>query len=285
MGDWRVLRDFIVWGANNYPSDHLAVVAWDHGSGWQPTRAAKPRSRAFSQDEQTGNEILAQETVQALSNLPRPLDLLIFDASLMQMIENAYEFRNLARILVGSEESPPGEGYPYDRWLTDLKLSGRNPCEVAGSIMNRFVDAYPNNTNITQSVIDLSRMQTLANALNNFANNLRARVGVEADLIRRARIQSQNYSYPDNKDLYHYADLIRTGTSSSQLQQAAAALQSALTGSNGAIIASRRGAFGQNGSHGLAVYIPDAINYLPSYGDLALSRTTNWDEFLQQQQR
>jgi hypothetical protein len=37
---------------------------------------------------------------------------LAWDSSLMQMAEVAYEVRNEARWIVGSEESPPEEGYP-----------------------------------------------------------------------------------------------------------------------------------------------------------------------------
>src|SRR5262249_18499694 len=67
MGDYRVLQDFARWGAQNYPADNLAVVIWDHGSGWRPVNRSagnnrlSPRFRAVSQDNETNGEIETQE--------------------------------------------------------------------------------------------------------------------------------------------------------------------------------------------------------------------------------
>lgn len=33
-GDPKVLTDFILWGAENYPAEHYLVVVWNHGAGW-----------------------------------------------------------------------------------------------------------------------------------------------------------------------------------------------------------------------------------------------------------
>lgn len=33
-GDPKVLTDFILWGAKNYPAEHYLVVIWNHGAGW-----------------------------------------------------------------------------------------------------------------------------------------------------------------------------------------------------------------------------------------------------------
>lgn len=284
MGDWRVLRDFVQWGTQNYPADNLAVVLWDHGSGWRPTRSAKViRTRAFSQDDQSGNEIKTEETPQALANAAQPIDVLLFDCSLMQMIEVAYEVRSSARVLVGSEESPPGAGYPYDVWLNHLKTSGLNPCDLARSVITDFQAAYPNNSNITQSVIDLSKMNTLATRLSEFASALRTNVSTQTTVIQNARENAQQFDYPDNKDLFHYAELIRANTTNAGLKQAAYNLQIALTDTGGAVMMSRHGRFGQDNANGLAVYVPRPGGYLQAYNNLALARATVWDDFLQSQ--
>src|SRR5438270_88029 len=58
MGSYRTLQDFVSWGSQNYPADQLAVVVWDHGSGWRNVfRSAtknklSPRFRAVSQDNE-----------------------------------------------------------------------------------------------------------------------------------------------------------------------------------------------------------------------------------------
>lgn len=286
MGDWRVLKNFVNWGSATYPADHLMVVIWNHGSGWRPTtRAAKRATRAVSQDNATGNEIQTTEIPLGLAGTAQGIDVLAFDASLMQMVEVAYEVRSSARVMVGSEESPPGAGYPYDTLLNALKSSGSSPCDMGNSIINTFVAAYPNNSNITQSLIDLSKMDTVATRLSEFAGVLRSRASVDATVIQNARQNVQAYDYPENKDLYHYADLIRQGTADASLQQAAVNLQNALRSTDGAVMRTRRGNFGQTNSNGLAVYIGAPGAYLTTYNELAITRATLWDEFLQSQVR
>ena len=302
MGDWNTLKNFVEWGAQAYPSDNLAVVVWDHGSGWRPTRTAsgnklKRQFRAVSQDAQSLNEIQTWELPLALGGLQQiqPLDMLILDASLEQMLEISYEVRNVAKVMVGSEESPPGLGYPYDRWLSAIKSSGKNRCDVGQNIMQTFLDYYaqndPSANDITQSVLDLSKMDVLATALDNFALVLMTHVNDQATLLQTSRENVQHYTVPydDNKDLFHYADLISKGTTFSDLKQAAEKVKTALTGADGAVLFSGHGTTDigklQANSNGLAIYIPTATGYVSSYANLALAHRTHWDEFLLSQTR
>src|SRR5205814_248067 len=114
-----------------------------------------------------------------------------------------------------------------------------------------------------QSVVDLSKMQTVDVALDSFGATLISHRNDQAVLIQNTRDNVQSYAYPDNKDLYQYADLIRTGTSPADLKQAAVNLQTALKGTSGAIIQSSHGP-SQAGSNGLAIYVPHPLNYLAS---------------------
>ena len=207
MGSYLTLQDFVRWGSSQFPADHLAVVVWDHGSGWRNVyrTAGKNRlasaKRAVSQDNDTNNEIETWETPTALSGTAQPLDMLIVDCSLEMMAEVAYEVRNSARIMVGSEESPPGAGYPYDVWLSALKASGTDPCNVGNSVLTTFIAAYPSESDITQAVVDLSKMSTVATSLDAFGNSLLAHVSDQTTVIANARANAQSYAYPENKDL------------------------------------------------------------------------------------
>ena len=33
MGESQTFSDFVTWGVENYPSEHMGVILWDHGSG------------------------------------------------------------------------------------------------------------------------------------------------------------------------------------------------------------------------------------------------------------
>ena len=283
MGDWRTLRTFISWSQQNYPADHYALVIWNHGAGWRNTRSERDRlkqvPRSVSIDEDRNTEIEVWDLPQALNVTPK-MDLVIFDASLMQMTEVAYELRNSATYIVGSEESPPGEGYVYSTFLGDLAANpNMSPQAFGKQIVDRTVEAYPTDPLITQSEIDASKMQAVADALNAFGNSLLNHIGDSAPAMQNARNNAEHYKYFDNKDLWDYAGLIKAGASASDLKSTAANVQSAIAG---AVLDYKDSAYHQN-SRGLAIYVPDPAAYLSTYTYLALGRTTSWPQWLQNQ--
>jgi hypothetical protein len=306
MGSWHALADFVKWGSTTYPADHLAVLVWDHGSGWQNVyRSAAAKSvpaRAVAVDDETQNEIETWELPGALATAAQPIDMIIFDASLEQMTEVAYELRNSAKIMVGSEESPPAPGYPYDKWVGDLEadLGNDTPCDLGNHIIQEFINypAYITSTNgyaseLTQSMVDLGRMAQVATALNTLAGTLNQHILDQQNLIYRLRLDptypdrtqggAQHYTttYRDFKDLWDYCDLIRTASAPNNMQQAAVGVQNALIGPTGAILENAHGPSGQDGSHGLSIYVPDPGSYLTTYSNLSITQAAPlWPRFL-----
>jgi RNase P subunit RPR2 len=283
MGDWRELRNFIQWAQTQYPADHYALVIWNHGAGWRPTRAEAGRlavyPRSVSIDSERNSEIQTWQLPQALAVTPS-VDTVIFDASLMQMLEVAYEMRNSTSIVTGSEESPPGAGYVYDTFLSDLVSNpSMTAAQLGTQIVTRTLAAYGTNGDNTQSVVDTSKLQTVADRLDAFGTALIRHAAELAGAAQTARNNADSYAYPDNKDLWDYADLIRTGTSLPDVQTAATNLQTAISA---AVIAEQHGSLHSH-SHGIAIYVPAPINYLTSYSNLALGRTTSWSSWLQSQ--
>ena len=309
MGNYQSLADFVHWGTQNYPADNMILVIWDHGSGWVDAyRSAgrKAAARAVAQDDEFADEIETWQLPTALSSAVQPIDALLLDCSLEQMMEVAFEVRRSARIMVGSEESPPAPGYPYDKWLADLKRNSSvySVCDLGDAVIHDFINdtAYVNDTThnyaseLTQSMIDLSEMNPLASALNTLGGVCNRHVQDQKALFYRLRqdptfpnrsqggAQHYTVNYRDNKDLWDYADLIRTGTSDSDLILAALNVENALTGPDGAILESMHGPLGQDGSHGLAVYVPAPGSYLSAYTNLALTKTASeWPQFLKDQ--
>jgi len=287
MGSADTLREFVRWARTNYPADRYALVIWNHGSGWR-SRAAF-RGRAVSFDDELGTSIKIWELPTAIrpSSADPVLDVLLFDASLMQMVEVAYECRNIARYIVGSEESPPGEGYPYHEILKPLMdNSDIAPAQWASAIPHIFVSWYNQNfpfyRNITQSAVDAARLESVADALDALAGSLIAKRTLYVNALARARQDAQNYStYPEYRDLWHAAELIRQYTADAELTQRVNALQSAI---RQAVIANDRDTRPGSRvfhSYGLSIYYPDSGSYLGRYSNTALARATRWDEWLQ----
>lgn len=284
MGSPDTLREFIRWARANYPADRYALVIWNHGSGW---RSRALRGRGVSFDDELGTYIRIWDLPYAIRPTSQDpvLDALLFDASLMQMLEVAYECRQVARYIVGSEESPPGEGYPYHEILLPI-VSDTNiaPREWVRQIPDRFVAWYRANfpfyTNITQSAVDSSQLEAVANRLDQLAEGLLSKRTLYLNALRNARLNAQSYSsYPEYRDLWHATDLIKQYTNDPDLIKRRNALQDAL---RQAIIANNRADNNRvRYSYGLSIYYPSAGEYLGRYNNTALSRATRWDEWLQ----
>lgn len=287
MGSAETLREFIRWARTKYPADRYALVIWNHGSGWR-SRAAF-QGRAVSFDDELGTSIKIWELPTAIrpTSADPVMDVLLFDASLMQMLEVVYECRYIARYIVGSEESPPGEGYPYHEILKPLMdNSDLAPVQWASAIPNIFVNWYnqnfPNYSNITQSAVDTARLDLVAEALDALAGSLLSKRTLYPTSLARARQDAQNYStYPEYRDLWHAAMLIGQYTNDPELKQRVSALHNALSQ---AIIANARDIRRNSRvyhSYGLSIYYPDSGSYLGRYGNTALARATRWDDWLQ----
>ena len=82
-------------------------------------KAVKTRGIAFDDQAQDflDNIELKRVLLEIKKMLKRKIDILGMDACLMSMLEVAYQIKDSSDYQVGSEESEPGEGWPYDRVL------------------------------------------------------------------------------------------------------------------------------------------------------------------------
>jgi|YelNatPaOPRAMG01_1025707.scaffolds.fasta_scaffold23193_5 hypothetical protein len=296
MGNWQTLQNFIVWGQQNYPANHYALIVWDHGEGWvnvyrglsKHPQSALVKPRSISLDETTMNEIETWQLSQALTGL-KPLDVVAFDACLMQMTEIAYEIRNQATYMVGSEDSTPANGYPYMTFLSDLDANPTmSPLQFSQDIVSQTVNYYSQNPQlvgtqgVTQSVVSLAQMTNLNTSLNTFADallNNDTQASVQQAAIR-AEQNAQGYSSPngyyENLDLWDYSNWIKNNTTNSAVVAAANSLQNAI---GSAVVYQKL--YQDPNSHGLAIYVPVPSDYDSAYGNLALARVNDWPKWLQ----
>jgi len=288
MGDWRVLRDFVVWGTTNYPAEHYMVVLWNHGAGWRMRAASaeqrNPATRGVSYDWSAGTDISVLDLPQALDVQPR-LDIIAFDASLMQMAEVAYQLRHYGRVMVGSEDSPPGPGYPYHTFLAALVATPTMTREqfaeeIVVRTLDYYYDFYGYSPPLTQSAVTLAGMDGVAVAVDGLARALTGAMPAYSAQITSARTQAQGYAYPENKDLYHFAQLVGQLVPKQDVVQTSQAVMLAI---EDAVFAEAHGEPRSN-SYGLAIFIPGSSDYnsfyRSRYQQLELSTNTAWDNWL-----
>ncbi|RYG15817.1 hypothetical protein EON82_25795, partial [bacterium] len=283
MGDPDALRDFVAWGKTNYPSDHYALVLWNHGAGWMPTRGVRPPVRGISYDEDTGSYMDPWEVSQGLAG--QKVDILAYDACLMQGAEDLLELSSHADYIVGSEENTPGPGYPYHTVFKPFVDSpDRAVPDLAKSLVTAFHTFYASGTYsdwaLHHSVLDCSQVPAFQFALDNFALSLTNNsIGTLMNDVRNASTLIAPI------DGYRYYDLDQIAEKTASLSTVPAvtttanALRTAIA--NMTVLSQSN----TEGAHMRGVSIEFSRSnrfngYASDYANLRLSTLTHWDDFL-----
>ena len=180
------------------------------------------------------NRELKRVLQDAHQSLGRKVDLVGMDACLMTMLEVAYQIRDHAQILVGSEETEPGNGWPHDLILRDLTArSAMSAAELATTVVRRYVESYRHTgQEATQSAIDLAKLDDLVEAVDALARRLLAALpspALEAALHAAWR---RTLRFFDNMyvDLHHFAGNLAAATDVRAIKQACVDVQRAIEG-------------------------------------------------------
>ena len=129
MGAPSTLSAFIRYGLDAAPARHYALILWDHGGG--PVYGVC-NDENFDDDALT----LAELRTALAEGLGRSrLDLLVFDACLMNSIDTCALSADFADYTVASQELVSGTGLDYDAWLAPLAQSPSMDAAALGTLM------------------------------------------------------------------------------------------------------------------------------------------------------
>jgi len=219
--------------------------------------------------------------------LGRKIDVFATDACLMQMASVAYEFKDSAEVIVGSEEEIPGSGYPYAALLGRLSTDTGMDAEALGSAM---VDTYGASyrADATLSALRASALPGFVGELNNWVTAVKAdRAAFAAATDAGLVASTSRFSQKESKDLFDYLERVEARLPASQpVKDAGAALReyfpSGLAPGKLVIrnVAKPAGNKAYTQARGLAIYIPDSQYNSANYEKLAFTADSLWDDFL-----
>jgi len=311
MGDYKRAVDFVLWAKKNYPAEKYLLILWDHGTGWMDPRQEpkKTSEKGISFDDETGNYIRTRE-IGSIVKEAGGVDVLAFDACLMQMGEVLSEIKGSASVMVGSEETIPGVGYPYHVFLGAMAREPGMSAEKLGSIM---VEAYKMfyQSDVKRGaqlsavrVAKASEFETRVKALtaaikgvNDAAALKAARAGVmRFDIVGAESDPRKQISFYG--DLYNYLELLEgamtaKGAAAEDLRAKSAGLRAFIARDlvihNNYFDRDRAGRDFKD-THGISVYLPPVIDQIEQaklegifegkYQDFAFSRATGWHDFV-----
>ena len=276
MGSEANLVRFAKRAIRRYPAKKAMLVLWNHGDG----------RLGISFDDVSRNHMEIDRLGRALGQIKTALgkNLAVFatDACLMQMAGVAYEFKDAADVVVGSQEIIQTRGYPYTAILSRLAADpGMGPEGLGGVIVDSYIASYASDA--TLSAIRTAALPSFLGALHNWLGALRSDPRAWAAATSPDTVDSvSHFDNADSKDLVDYVDKVSAAVpEGSPARSAGAALKQMM----------RRGLFVHSGArpaarkpytaaNGLAIYVPDLRYHSANYEKFAFAADSYWDDFL-----
>jgi len=177
-GDVITLEEALQWACVDYPSDHMAVVLWNHGSGPLNRYQKMLPSRGVCYDFDTDHYLTDRDCLQAFSwardhlRGGRKFDIIAFDACLLASLEMAYTLASCADYMVASEETIPGDGYQYAYVLNQFTTTNVDPLSFAKLMVSAYNQEYIGTPDYTLSATDLNALNPLVDNCNAVAQIL-----------------------------------------------------------------------------------------------------------------
>lgn len=287
MADPEVLEEFIEIGVNDFPAVYYAVILWDHGGGWRgicwddTTEELSEAEDAIYMDE------LRDAFAGAYEDTGVVIDIVGFDACLMAMPEVAYELRDYADYLIFSEETIYGTSFPYEMIATDLNAEpGMGPLECVEMMASDYADFYVSNAGYpdwTISTFDMAYMDDLYDAVDYLGSELLASLNYYVNAYQNARVQSDEYYYFYNVDLWMFANnlLMDPVISDPGIREAAGLVKNAVDDA----VTVCYNSWHNRDSMGVAIYFPYApgstiAGLKPEYEEISFATATSWFDFV-----
>lgn len=204
MTDPATLTEFVSYCSENFPANRNALILWDHGGG---------ALYGYGSDQIfNGSAMQINEIDSALDKAGVSFDFIGFDACLMATVETAYMINNHADYMIASEETEPGTGWFYTNWLNAICEDPSISTEEIGKIIvDDFIQestSYDSSEQCTLSIIDLTEMDNVYNALCGFSAAAKSKLdNSEFNVVSRSRSNSKSFGGDeyDTIDLVHFA--------------------------------------------------------------------------------
>jgi hypothetical protein len=315
MGDYKQVVSFMKWAKTAYPAKRYMLIIWDHGWGWidpkKPGENLVGGNKSISHDFLSNNYIKTTELGKIFKEAGR-VDLYASMACFMQMAEVAYELKDGADVIVGSEEVIQLPSLNFEDLFTlILGNPGATPLQAGTYFVDTFKEMYarPEYSEMLEKTkygVQLSAINSgmlhafakkvgkwarLAMQINDTAAFKKAKSGV-----LRFEIGDETTD-PDKQisfygDLYHFVELVNSGLNpalpgAARFKAAGEDLKTFISHEltlNNAFLGRDRTGKDYSNTHGISINIPgkpgNLIDYYPSYSGLAFEKETGWQKFI-----
>jgi hypothetical protein len=201
MADPLVLKRLIDFSKREYPAENYALFIWGHGTGWRgpssPDSLPLPL-KAIAIDDTSAHYMTLPAFGQAVAG--RGLSLIAFDTCFAALLEVAYQIRNDAQLLAGSEGAIMATGWDYTAlFSTFLQKPDLSLSDLGNAIQDQFSAQYAALDKAAISQIKLSEVNDLFIAFNDFAGI------IASSLVAEPAKNAVLYELLNNVESYYFA--------------------------------------------------------------------------------
>jgi len=258
MGESATLANFLSWGVENYPAEHMGVVLWNHGGG---------SITGVCFDELAYDDSLSLREIDAallsvFGEMTDKFEFIGFDACLMGTIETANILASYADYMYGSEEMEPGSGWDYESigsYLMDHPTA--TGAELGKVVCDSFMascQAVDDDDLTTLSVIDLSKVDPLIQAFNTFASSMYTASEDQSVLTAMVRGIEQADNFGGNNRAEGYTNMVDLGGIVAACASYTSGADTVMDALEDAVVYQVLGRTHQ-GATGLAIYYPLSV--------------------------
>ncbi len=292
MGKAETLEQFLEWGVKKFPAKNYMVVMMGPSEGVS----------GMMHDVTTGSHLKVGDLGQAFQNVHektgKKIDILSLNGSATNSLEVAYELKDHAKYLIGSQGIQDGQSMPMAMVMNEIaninKTGGRDALTLAQYVllMNSMAPG-------ALSIVDLDKIGPAKEAWDNLSTSLlKAEVGKEKlnellDKTQHFQGKSKNEAYGNQRDAIHFAKLIQDDPSITDegVKQAAA---QAITALEESLVGDVANGKRMGEANGLSVFAPTNMGFFrpdgtpvikdtlrdAKYSETDFAKDTQWDELL-----
>ena len=239
--------------------------------------------RAICSDDGSGHSLdtveLGKVLAEAKKRLGQKIDLMGMDACLMANLEVAYQARDYVNYIVASEENEPNDGWPYTEVLKELVDDpDMATADFGAHIVDAYIKSYAHTGfTVTQSAVDLSKVEDLAGALDELADAVIAHwPAAKFEIWDATCPPAAKFWYNTLWDLTHFCERLEAGTADADVKAAAKKVLETLEPGNFVVAEGHRGGKVER-CGGVTVYLKGPPSDLSRYyAELDFAANHRW---------
>jgi hypothetical protein len=280
LGDPQVAIDFIDTAQSYWPANKYVLDFWNHGNGFE----------SFCWDQGDEDWLDCPKLGQIMDTVGF-IDIVGFDACDMAHIEDYYELVGHASYVVGSEESIPLDGWPYDTNAQDLV---NNPTQDALTYATELVVNYGEYygplkgfNDVTLSAVEVSQLSALTTAFTDWTSEMMTNLGQYKKKYTAALRGAKKMAGTEPAYFVDMVDYMVELLDENIPASLVTASENVMTAVNNAVVANWM-AKRQKNCNGLTFFFSKALYWSGSWASLgrdiylsvAWGQTTGWTDFL-----